>query len=301
MKKIIPLVLFSVASIVGFAQDSKTNVDKLCGCYEVSFKYAETFSPDTSYKFRERETIENVTELALPIVNTPTKVVIQHLLVINDTMIVKHWREDWTYENPIQWIFKGDGVWQKVTLSASEVKGKWSQSVWEVSDAPRYQGSAAWQVVNNKTIWENTTDAPLPRREYTTRSDYNILNRTNRLVLTKNGYDHVQDNLKIQRTEGASDTIRVEESGLNRYVQQPEEKCTPALNYWKNYAPFWIAVEKIWEKYMDTHSQITLVESMGKGKSLNSELFRLSDSWKANKVSGNLDDVLRATILPHLQ
>lgn len=266
MKKIFSIVVFLGAGCSVFAQKGKENVDKLCGCYEVSFKYAETFSPDTSYKFKERETIDNVTELALPIVNTPTKVVIQHLLVINDTMIVKHWREDWTYENPIQWIFKGDGVWQKVTLPASEVKGKWSQSVWEVSDAPRYQGAAAWQVVNNKTIWENTTDAPLPRREYTTRSDYNILNRTNRLVLTANGYDHVQDNLKIQRTAGASDSVRVEESGINRYVHQAESKCDPAANYWKNYAPFWLAVEKVWEKYMDTHSQIKLVESLGKGK-----------------------------------
>ncbi len=114
MKKITVLALSTCIAASAWAQkDGKKNIDKLCGCYEVSFKYAETFSPDKDYKFHDRESITNVTELAIPIVNTANKVVIQHLLVIDDTTIVKHWREDWTFENPVVWIFKGDGVWEK--------------------------------------------------------------------------------------------------------------------------------------------------------------------------------------------
>src|SRR5690606_32650279 len=147
------------------------------------------FSPDNDYKFHDREKIQGATELALPIINTDKRVVIQHLLIVGNDMVVKHWREDWTYENPVQWNYKANKVWEKVTLNKNDVKGKWSQSVWEVTDAPRYQGSAPWQFVNGYTIWENTADAPLPRREYTKRSDYNILNRTNRIRLSETGYD----------------------------------------------------------------------------------------------------------------
>ena len=126
--------------------------------------------------------------------------VLQHLLVISDSVIVKHWREDWTYENPILWKYKGNKLWTKESLSAEQVRGKWTQAIWEVSDAPRYQGLSEWINTDGKTFWQNSTDAPLPRREYSVRSDYNILRRTNRLIVTDNGWIHEQDNQKIIRT-----------------------------------------------------------------------------------------------------
>ncbi|WP_448099583.1 DUF6607 family protein [Polluticoccus soli] len=301
MKKVAALALSTCIAASAWAQkDGKKNIDKLCGCFDVTFKYAETFSPNKDYQFHDREKITNVTELALPIVQTDKRIVIQHLLVIDDSTIVKHWREDWTYENPVIWIFKGDGVWEKTTVPATNVKGKWTQTVWEVSDAPRYQGASVWQEVNGHTIWENTTNAPLPRREYTQRTDYNILNRTNRLVLLPNGYNHVQDNIKISRT-AAGDSIRAEEKGLNSYVRLEDAKCQPATNYWKNYAPFWVKVEAVWEKYMNDHTTVKLVESLGKGKSLNNQLFKLSDEWKNGTLKSNVDELIFSTILEHLQ
>ena len=33
----------------------RQDIEKLCGCFEVEFKYAETFSPDPAYKFHERD------------------------------------------------------------------------------------------------------------------------------------------------------------------------------------------------------------------------------------------------------
>ncbi|MFT4202815.1 MAG: hypothetical protein QM610_02780 [Chitinophagaceae bacterium] len=301
MKKIAAFLISACITASANAQkDGKKNIDRLCGCYDVTFQYAETFSPDKNYKFHDREKITNATELAYPIVNTPKKVVIQHLLVIDDSTIVKHWREDWTYEDPTLWVFKGDAVWEKTTVPTANVKGKWTQTVWEVSDAPRYQGASTWQEVNGHTIWENTTDAPLPRREYTTRDDYNVLNRTNRLVLLPNGYNHVQDNVKISRT-AAGDSVRAEEKGLNDYVKLPESNCAPAVKYWKDYGAFWVKVEAVWEQYLNEHSQVKLVESLGKGKSLNNQLFKLSEEWKEGKLKGNVDEVLTTTILEHLK
>ncbi len=297
MKKVFNIVVAAVLSASATAQTGKENIDKLCGCFEVTFKYAETFSPDKDYKFHDREKIQGATELALPIINTDKRVVIQHLLVVGNGMVVKHWREDWTYENPVQWNYKGDKVWEKVSLNKNDVKGKWSQSVWEVTDAPRYQGSAPWQFVNGHTIWENTTDAPLPRREYTQRSDYNILNRTNRLVIKNDGYDHVQDNKKVLRADG-SDKIIAEEKGLNLYEKADEADCEAAAKYWEEHKGFWTAVQQEWDKVLSAKSTIKLVND----NELMNTLFKLADDWKAKTLTaGNVNTTLAGVLAKHIQ
>lgn len=295
MKRGTVLLGFLALGIAAKAQQGKASVEKLCGCYNVTFKYAETFSPNKDYKFHERETTTDAIELALPIVNTNKRIVIQHLLVMGDSMVVKHWREDWTYENREQWNYTAKNTWEKVILPAAEVKGKWTQTVWEVSDAPRYQGAATWQVINGHTIWENTTDAPLPRREYTKRSDYNILNRTNRLVLLPDGYNHVQDNKKVLRKDG-KDIVIAEEKGLNSYVAVPESNCAEGKKYWADYSGYWLQVEDAWTKLLSGKTKIQLTD----GKGLMEDFFSQSEKWK----KGELKDaavVINATLQKHIQ
>ncbi|MBZ4189620.1 DUF6607 family protein [Niabella beijingensis] len=300
MKKIVLILSAAVTTATAMAQTGKENVDKLCGCFEVSFKYAETFAPGKDYKFHEREQIIGVTELALPLINTDRKVVIQHLLVMGNGTIVKHWREDWTYENPVQWVYKGDKVWEKASLPAAEVKGRWSQSVWEVTDAPRYQGSAPWQVVNGRTIWESTADAPLPRREYTQRSDYNILNRTNRLMITEKGYDHVQENKKIIRASG-TDKLLVEERGLNGYEKLDKEDCAAGEKYWEEHKGFWLALEEEWAKILDSRNRIKLTEKTG-DSDLMARLFEMADEWKEKKLTAaDVNSKIKTVLEKHVQ
>lgn len=57
MKRINLALLAIMFSQVAFAQNAKKEQDKesikaMCGCYEVTFKYAETFRSDTAYDFR---------------------------------------------------------------------------------------------------------------------------------------------------------------------------------------------------------------------------------------------------------
>lgn len=297
MKQLLSIAVAAVLALPATAQNGKENIHKLCGCFEVTFKYAETFSPDKDYKFHDREKIQGATELSLPVVNTDKRVVIQHLLVVGNGMVVKHWREDWTYENPVQWNYKGDKVWEKVTLNKADVKGKWSQSVWEVTDAPRYQGSAPWQVVNGHTIWENTADAPLPRREYTQRSDYNILQRTNRLVINGNGYEHVQDNKKVSRTNGA-DKIIAEEKGLNLYEKADDTDCEAATQYWNDHKGFWTAVQQEWDKVLTQKSSIKLVND----NELMGTLFKMADEWKEKKLTAaGVNTTVASVLAKHVQ
>lgn len=285
------LVIFVRAQSV----ETKKFVDSLCGCFDVEFKYAETFSPDPDYKFREREGINAGTELTFPVEISDNKIIMQHLLIVSGGMIVKHWREDWSYENPELWQYRGENKWVKVRLPHDQVKGKWTQSVWEVSDAPRYQGIAGWVTLDGKTFWQNTTDAPLPRREYTTRNDYNILRRTNRLVLNNKGYVHEQDNEKILRKDGVEQLL-VEEKGKNTYVRIDDKNCDAGRAYWNKMQPYWTKVRQIWEQYLSSHSSISL-KTLVEDKMLHEHLFSLAKDYASGKLKEkNMDASIMATL-----
>jgi hypothetical protein len=304
MKRIIAFVFATLAIATTQAQTNKEKagspadrqvVDKLCGCFEVDFKYAETFSPDPTYKYHEREETGGTAELALPIEVTDKKVVIQHLLVVSPTVIVKHWREEWTYENPVIWKFKGDKTWVKETVPAEQVKGKWTQTVWEVSDEPRYQGFSQFINIDGKTIWQNTTDAPLPRREYSVRSDYNILKRTNRLNLTDSGYVHEQDNQKIIRKDG-QDKLLVAEKGINTYKRLDEKECAAAKAYWEKNKNYWSEVRKVWAEYINSVNIIQLKTKVD-GKVMHEHLFELAKDFVAGTAKpAEMDIKIKAVL-----
>ncbi len=296
IKRLTGLVVLTVLAIGANAQqDGKKVVDKLCGCFEVAFKYAETFAPDPDYKFHEREIIGGTAELALPIEVTDKKIVIQHLLIVSPTVIVKHWREEWTYENPVIWKYKGDRTWVKETVPAEQVKGKWTQTVWEVADEPRYQGFSQFVNLDGKIVWQNTTDAPLPRREYSVRSDYNILKRTNRMNITDSGYLHEQDNQKIIRNNG-TDKLLAEEKGFNTYKRIDDKECAAAKAYWEKNSAYWGKVRKIWADYINTHNSISLKNKID-GKLLHEYLIGQAKDYADKKITdADIDGKIAAEI-----
>ena len=78
--------------------------------------------------------------------------------------------------------------------------------------------SSSWVHIDGKSYWENYTDAPLPRRERTIRSDYNVLNRGNRHEIREIGWVHDQNNKKIVRSEN-KDLVIAMEKGYNTYKE----------------------------------------------------------------------------------
>ncbi|MDO4224926.1 MAG: hypothetical protein Q4C75_03430 [Bergeyella zoohelcum] len=265
MKKQVLLAAFIALGIGANAQNKQEDIKAIkamTGCYDVSFNFAETFSPKEGY-VKHKDHLSGGLEWIDVVEESPNKIVLQHILIVNPKgkgkhAIVKHWRQDWLYENTDLLLFDKGTHWNYKKLNPKDVKGQWTQIVYQVDDAPRYSGTATWVHVDGKHYWENTTDAPLPRREYTTRNDYNVLDRTNRQEIFKWGWLHDQDNRKVLRVDGKADEVIAEEKGLQYYKKVEDSKCKIAEDYWKEYANFWKVVRKKWDDEMAKKTGLTV-------------------------------------------
>jgi hypothetical protein len=266
LRSVLLTCLYLLALIAAKAQDKQDveAIKSLCGCYEVEFKYIETFSPDKNYKLKDKY-VAKALEWGVLIESSDNRLVIQRILVIDDSMVVKHWREDWTYQNTEFLTYFHDDIWKKQRVSPETVKGQWTQSVWETNDAPRYQGSAIWVHQNGEHFWRNTADAPLPRREYTKRSDYNVMKRGNTIQLTDSGWVHEQDNVKIIRKDGQPDLILVQEKGYNIYRKVDDKKCFAAQDWWAKNQDYWKQVRASWDALIAKKDIITIKREVRNG------------------------------------
>jgi len=278
------LVTFSLAflaiSFSGNSQSKKqkdqTSIKDMCGCYEVTFNFAETFSfsEDSLYK-PSKTKVDKGLEWAQLVEDKDDKISIQHLLQVgrpDQPMIVKHWRQDWLFENTDFYMYNGDNEWSFETKPKKEVKGQWTQKVYQVDDSPRYEGSSTWVHVDGKDYWENTTTAPLPRREYTKRSDYNVTVRGNRQEITKYGWLHDQDNAKVIREKGKEDVVLANEKGYNTYVKVEDSKCQAAIDWWKDNQDKWSLVRQKWNEVYGRDKDLVL-ETKVDNKPLYKHLF----------------------------
>ena len=274
------IILVLTCSISGNSQNKKKQdqeaIKKMCGCYEVTFNFAETFnySEDSLYK-PSKNKVAKALEWAQLVEADKNKVSIQHLLQVGDPThphIVKHWRQDWLFENKHFYMFNGDNNWNYEHKTDEAVKGQWTQKVYQVDDSPRYEGSSTWVHVDGKSYWENTTDAPLPRREYTKRSDYNITARGNRQEITNNGWIHDQDNAKIIRENGKEDMVLAKEKGYNTYVKVNDSMCEAAATWWKENQEKWALVRTKWDAVYGRHKDLKL-ETKVDNKQLYKHLF----------------------------
>lgn len=281
MKKtiLIPILIlafsFSANSQNKKKQD-KEAIKKMCGCFEVEFNFAETFkySKDSTYVPSKNKTTGGL-EWAQLVDDDKNKISIQHILLVgpeSSPYIMKHWKQDWIYENRDFHMYNGDNTWKYETKEKESVKRQWTQKVYQVDDSPRYEGSSSWVHVDGKSYWENTTDAPLPRREYSQRNDYNITVRGNRQEITKDGWVHDQDNSKVIREENKEDIVVAKEKGYNFYKKVDDSKCLAAASWWiENYSK-WETVRSKWNEIYSRKSNLEL-HSKVDGKPLYSYLF----------------------------
>lgn len=266
MKKIVSGVLILIIAFSANAQSKKTKdrdaIKEMCGCFEVTYNFAETFNYTKDSTYRPSATkLSKGLEWAGLVTDENNKVSIQHILQVGNPaspMTIKHWRQDWLYQNTAFYMYNGDNNWDFEKKAKKNVRKQWTQKVYQVDDSPRYEGSGTWVHVDGKSYWENTTTAPLPRREYTKRSDYNITLRGNRHEITNSGWVHDQDNRKILRQEGKEDVIVANEKGYNTYKKVPETRCSVAKEWWIANSSKWEMVRNKWDEVYGRNINLTL-------------------------------------------
>ena len=270
-------------------------IKKMCGCFEISFNFAETFNyVEDSLYMPSKTYITSGLELAKLIVDENDKISIQHILQVgppSSPYVIKHWRQDWIYENSDFYFYDHDNKWNYVNKDRSEVKGQWSQKVYQVDDSPRYEGTASWVHVDGRSFWSNSTDAPLPRREITKRQDYNVTLRRNHHEIFDWGWQHGQDNDKIIRKSGEKDFVLAQEKGINNYRRVDNERCIAAQDFWKKNKDKWYLVRNKWNIIFNKKDDIRLRNKVD-GKRLFQYLFPLEVNSSKKEISEIIDSYI---------
>ena len=203
------------------------SIKQMCGCFEITFEFSETFiySKDSLYQPSKNKTDRGL-EWAQLVVDEKDRITIQHILQVGDSSdpyIVKHWRQDWLYQNQEFYHYDGDNNWKYVKLPKQDVKGQWTQKVFQVDDSPRYlRGHQVGFILMGKVIGKLYRCSITKKRTYT-RSDYNVLNRGNRHEIKEIGWVHDQNNKKIVRSDN-KDLVIAMEKGYNTYKKELKMK-----------------------------------------------------------------------------
>jgi hypothetical protein len=269
----------------------------MAGEFEVSFEFDETVSLRTGYQLKPPQR-SKATELVEVIEDTGKHIVIQHLLVLGDKhMVVKHWRQDWSYESPLVWEFNGQRRWEARELTAEQTRGTWQQAVFEVDDSPRYASIGRWRHVGKVSSWTSAeTWRPLPRREYTKRSDYDVLLGVNRHTITPDGWVHEQDNTKLDTTDTTGEPMLAREIGRNIYRRTTAYDFSAGRDYWKKTSGFWATVRQDWQDALSAHSKVYIERDVD-GKPVIDRMFALADRGNDARAKREAHELIRQAVV----
>ena len=242
------------ATASNYAKDVNA-IMALAGSYRVSFDFVETMGFSKGYK-PPQPYFSWGTEHVQVLSFEANFVSLQHSLVMyfkdqdgkeSGPMVMKHWRQDWKYEDTDLHTYRGNSTWSKETRSPDQVRGKWTKTVFQVDDSPRYEVVGGWSHEGGVSSWKSESCwRPLPRREFSVRDDYQVLQGVHELTLTPTGWVHIQQNQKVALEDKGEKRIVGQELGVNRYerISAPsllaaEEALLKSGGYWQEVREMW--------------------------------------------------------------
>lgn len=251
----------------------RTAILAMTGHYRVTFDFTETVAFKDGYDLKPKK-ISHAREVVFVIEDKPNFISLQHILVAkagpdsDQYFPIKHWRQDWQWQPTEIHQFVGGNAWQVKQLTDQERQGKWSQTVYQVDDAPRYSGLANWSHTHQASIWQaDRAWRPLPRRDATTRDDYQVIEAVNRHAITPNGWVHEQDNRKLVINDGKPELLAME-VGVNTYKKASDYPTKVATDYWQNTKDFWAGIRKKWAEIGTTKSGFYALTVQGEPEAL---------------------------------
>ena len=250
--------LIALAALPAAADDSETAkafekdreaILAMAGDYKVTFDFQETVALTDGYELKE-DKLSGGYEIVRVIEDTGDFISLQHILVVgseDEKFPVKHWRQDWTYEPTEVLTFIGGNAWEMRPVGEDEADGAWAQEVYQVDDSPRYGAVGDWSHDNHVSQWTPPAEwRPLPRRDMTTREDYDAVLAVNRHTITPFGWVHEQDNSKL--VLDSDPNILVREIGVNTYRHDEDFDVAIGDDYWNSTKDYWAGVRAAWEE-----------------------------------------------------
>ena len=262
-----------------FAQD-RQSILAMTGDYQVTFDFIETVPFVDGYKLKEPK-LSGGYESVRVVEDNGNFISLQHTLVVGPTdepVVVKHWRQDWQYEPTRVLLFVGGNAWEWQDVPADQQSGTWSQTVYQVDDAPRYGAVAKWTYKDGLAEWTPPHEwRPLPRRDMTTRDDYHAVNAVNRHVITSWGWVHEQDNSKLILS--GEPTALVREVGVNTYRRFSDYPVSAADEYWAGTHEYWAGVRAEWAR-IEAENERFAITIKGETEDLYIPLLELANAVK---------------------
>ncbi|MXP10505.1 DUF6607 family protein [Pseudoblastomonas halimionae] len=272
-----------------FQRDRET-ILAMAGDYKVRFDMQESTPWMDGYEPLDRK-ISGGYESVRVIEDTGTRIVLQHLLVVGDEgeeFVIKHWRQDWEYEPEKILTYTGPDTWEWVEMPERLRNGRWSQTVYQVDDSPRYAGWGEWQDSQGIRRWRsNWTTRPLARRDAVRDPVYDRYEGINRHQLTPTGWIHWQDNTKMMPDANAEDGLApvVQEYVLNTYTRFDGYNTGAADAYWAATRDYWKAVRGMWDEVAAANGGITIAEEAQTGTVISGRLLTMGNAIQAGEMS----------------
>lgn len=198
------------AAAEGVPPEAARHVENLAGCFAVTYRFAEDGTHDL---FNEEYVLDEPLNewIGMAAEDGAGAVTLVHASITGDGRVVPHFHEIWTHHPD---------------------EASWTQEVW--SHAPdderrelRYQCTAPWDL----NLWQcHAGEAPKPFRDRGApfgfdRTDYDLLDRHNTVLVTDQGWVHSQHNRKMT----ADGALVAHELGWITYRRLPDEQCRVAI------------------------------------------------------------------------
>ena len=232
------------------------------GEYEVTFDFTEILPLAAGYELKDPK-VTPAREVVRVIEDSGDFISLQHFLLVGEAdapFVIKHWRQDWQYEPRQVLAYEGFQTWRVDQVDANERAGAWSQTVYQVDDSPRYAAVGTWRYEYGAATWEPPVSwRPLPRRDATTRDDYDVIAAVNRHTIAPWGWSHEQDNSKlVLRSEPHQELVR--EVGIYTYRKAALEGVSAVDEYWAATAEYWALVRQAFTQLETESTRFTITD-----------------------------------------
>ncbi|HMT44273.1 MAG TPA: hypothetical protein PKA59_06940 [Chakrabartia sp.] len=268
-------------------QQDRADILAMAGNFKVRFDMQESTRWDPAYTPLDRK-ISGGNEVVRVIEDTGHKIVLQHLLVVQHEgkdMVIKHWRQDWVYEPVRVLVYSDTNTWKWEDVPEKMRTGRWSQTVWQVDDSPRYGGWGQFETQGGVRRWRsNWTWRPLARRDAVRHPVYDRYLSINRHQTGPDGWIHWQDNTKMGPKDGQLVPI-VQEYVLNTYTKFDGYNVRAADDYWAATKDYWAAVRVEWDRVANEKGGIGIQEEAETGTVISARLMQLADDIQAKRTT----------------